>query len=58
LEQEVWDRFAFEPIELPRTAKAIHQLVTKREIQIADQDEEEDFAEAEEGRILTRLQKP
>jgi 5-methylcytosine-specific restriction protein A len=55
LEQEVWDRFASKPIELPRTAKAIHQLVTKREIPIADQDEEEDFAEAEEGRILTRL---
>jgi len=55
LEQEVWDRFAFQPIKLPRTAKAIRQLVTKREIPIADQDEEEDFAEAEEGRILTRL---
>lgn len=51
----MWDRFASEPIELPRTAKAIRQLVTKREIPIADQDEEEDFAEAEEGRILTRL---
>ena len=48
---ECGTRFASEPIELPRTAKAIRQLVTKREIPIADQDEEEDFAEAEEGRI-------
>jgi 5-methylcytosine-specific restriction enzyme A len=55
LEEEVWDHFAFEPIELSQTAKAIRQFVMKREIQIAAQDEDNDFVEAEEGRILTRL---
>ena len=55
LEQDVWDHFAFEPNDLSKTAKAIRQFAEKRQIPIAEQDEDADFAEAEEGRILTRL---
>jgi hypothetical protein len=55
LEQDVWVHFAFEPNDLSKTAKAIRQLAEKRQIPIAEQDEDADFAEAEEGRILTLL---
>lgn len=56
LEEEVWGYFAHDTIELAQTAKAIRQIVTKRKIPITAQDENDDeFVEAEEGRILTRL---
>ena len=56
LEEEVWNYFADDTIELVQTAKAIRQIVTKRKIPITAQDENDDeFVEAEEGRILTRL---
>jgi 5-methylcytosine-specific restriction enzyme A len=56
LEEEVWNCFADDTIELAQTAKAIRQIVTKRQIPITAQDENDDeFVEAEEGRILTRL---
>jgi 5-methylcytosine-specific restriction enzyme A len=55
LEEEVWEYFAFDPIELSKTAQAIRQIVTKRQIQIASQDDDDEVVEAEEGRILTRL---
>src|SRR6476660_7345680 len=48
LEQEVWDRFASEPIELPRTAKAICQLVTKTGNPNCRSRRRGDFAKAEE----------
>jgi 5-methylcytosine-specific restriction enzyme A len=51
----VWDRFAFETYDLSETAKAIRQFAEKRQIPIGEQDEDAEFAEAEEGRILTRL---
>ena len=55
LEQEVWDYFADNPSDLTKTAKTIRNIVKQRQIPIGDQDEDDDFAEAEEGRILTRL---
>jgi len=56
LEEEVWHHFAFEPIKLGQTAKAIRQIVTKGQISTADlADDDDEFTEAEEGRILTRL---
>jgi 5-methylcytosine-specific restriction protein A len=55
MEEEVWDHFAFEPIELAQTAEAIRQIVTKGQIPTVIQEDEDEFAEAEEGRILTRL---
>ena len=51
----MWDYFANEPIELAKTAKAIRQIVTKQQIPIGAQDEDDEFVDAEEGRILTRL---
>jgi 5-methylcytosine-specific restriction enzyme A len=55
LEQEVWDYFAENPNELANTAKTISQIVKQRQIPIPSQDEDDEFVEAEEGRILTRL---
>ncbi len=55
LEQEVWDHFAVDPTELAHTAKAIRRIVTKGQIPTVVQEEEDEIAEAEEGRILTRL---
>jgi 5-methylcytosine-specific restriction protein A len=55
LEKEVWEHFAFDPTELAQTAKAIRQFLVNRQIPSVFQDEEDEFVEAEEGRILTRL---
>jgi 5-methylcytosine-specific restriction protein A len=55
LEQEVWDHFAFESNDLSETARAIRQLARKRQIPIAEQDEDADFAEAEEGEFSRGL---
>jgi len=55
LEEEVWKHFASDPVELSKTAKAIRQIVTKRQIPISTQDDDDEVIEAEEGRILTRL---
>src|SRR4029077_7614397 len=50
LDEEVWNYFADDTIELAQTAKAIRQIVTKRQIPITAQDENDDeFVEAEEG---------
>jgi len=54
LEEEVWDRFGFDHTELAQTAAAIRRIVTRRP-PIAIQDDEGEFTEAAEGRILTRL---
>lgn len=55
LEEEVWKYFAPDPIELSKTANAISQIVTTRQIPIASRDDDDEVVEAEEGRILTRL---
>ena len=55
LEEDVWNDFANDPIKLARAANAIRLVVTKGRIPIASDEEDEEFAEAEEGRILTRL---
>jgi 5-methylcytosine-specific restriction protein A len=55
LEEDVWNDFANDPIKLARAANAIRLVVTKGQIPIASDEEDEEFAEAEEGRILTRL---
>jgi 5-methylcytosine-specific restriction enzyme A len=54
LEEEVWNYFAEDTIELAQTAKAIRQIVTKRQIPIAAQDENDEFVEAEEGAVIQR----
>ena len=55
LEEEVWDHFISDPIELSKTANAIRRIVTKRQIPIVPDDDDDEIVEAEEGRILTRL---
>jgi len=50
----VWEHFAPDPVELSKTAKAIRQIMTKGQIPISTQDDDE-IVEAEEGRILTRI---
>jgi 5-methylcytosine-specific restriction enzyme A len=42
LDEEVWNYFADDTIELAQTAKAIRQIVTKRQIPITVQDENDD----------------
>jgi 5-methylcytosine-specific restriction enzyme A len=55
LEDDVWHDFAADPHRLSETAKAIRLIVNKGEIPEASEEEDEEFAEAEEGRILTRI---
>jgi 5-methylcytosine-specific restriction protein A len=55
LEGDVWQDFAADPHKLKETANAIRLIVTKGQIPEASEEEDEEFAEAEEGRILTRI---
>ncbi|MFY9953934.1 HNH endonuclease [Bradyrhizobium sp.] len=55
LEEDVWRDFAADPHKLSETANAIRLIVNKGEIPEASEEEDEEFAEAEEGRILTRI---
>lgn len=55
LEEDVWHDFAADPRRLSETANAIRLIVNKGEIPEASEEEDEEFAEAEEGRILTRI---
>jgi 5-methylcytosine-specific restriction protein A len=55
LEGEIWNDFADEPDKLSQVSKAIRLAVTTGSIPLASEEEDEEFAEAEEGRILTRL---
>ena len=55
LEEDVWHNFTNDPKKLSETAKAIHLIVEKGAVPKASQEEDEEFAEAEEGRILTRV---
>jgi 5-methylcytosine-specific restriction protein A len=55
LEEDVWHDFAIDPHRLSETANAIRLIVIKGDVPEASEEEDEEFAEAEEGRILTRI---
>lgn len=55
MEEEVWHDFATDPHKLAETASAIRLIVSKGSIPEASEEEDEEFSEAEEGRILTRV---
>jgi 5-methylcytosine-specific restriction protein A len=55
LEGEIWNDFADEPDKLSQASKAIRLAITTGSIPLASEEEDEEFAEAEEGRILTRV---
>ena len=55
LEEDVWEDFASEPSRLAKTATAIRMALTNGQIPEASLEEDEEVAEAEEGRILTRI---
>jgi hypothetical protein len=55
LEEDVWNDFANNPDKLAQAANAIRLVVTNGQIPVASDEEEDGVAEAEEGRILTRL---
>ena len=55
LEETVWGDFADYPKKLAEIADALRLIVTKEQIPEASLEEDEEFAEAEEGRILTRI---
>ena len=55
LEGDVWHDFTADPLRLSETADAIRLIVNKGKIPEASEEEDEEFAEAEEGRILTRI---
>jgi|SRR6516164_3686536 len=55
LEEDVWNDFAGDHVKLARTANAIRLAVMRGQIPAASEEEDEEAAEAEEGRILTRL---
>ena len=55
-EEVVWDLFAEKPKELSKIADVIRKHITTNSMALyADMFEENDFEEAEEGRILTRV---
>jgi 5-methylcytosine-specific restriction protein A len=53
LEEEVWNDFANRPEKLAQAANAIRLVVTQGEVPAALHEEDDELAEAEEGRILT-----
>ena len=55
LELEVWNDFAAKVVELPEVAKSIRLAATDGAVPVASEEEDEEVAEAEEGRILTRI---
>jgi 5-methylcytosine-specific restriction protein A len=55
LEDDVWQDFAADIRKLTETANAIRLIVKKGQIPETSEEEDEEFAEAEEGRILTRV---
>lgn len=55
-ERPVWDRFSTAPEELQEVAAAIRAAVENADMEsLPDTDEDPDFVEAEEGRVLSRL---
>lgn len=55
LELEVWNDFAGKAVELSEVAKSIRLAVINGAVPVASEEEDEEVAEAEEGRILTRI---
>jgi 5-methylcytosine-specific restriction enzyme A len=55
LEEDVWNDFAGNHEKLAQTANAIRLAVMKEQVPIASEEEDDEIAEAVEGRILTRL---
>jgi len=55
LELEVWNDFANDTLELSEVAKSIRLAVNSATIPVASEEEDEEVAEADEGRILTRI---
>ena len=55
LELEVWNGFATDFARLAEVAKSIRLAVSSATIPVASEEEDEEVAEAEEGRILTRI---
>jgi 5-methylcytosine-specific restriction enzyme A len=55
LEEEVWNDFANNPERLAQAANTIRLVVTNGQIPVAADEDDDEVAEAEEGRILTRL---
>ena len=55
MEEDVWNDFANDPRRLSETANSIRLVVRKGQIPQASLEEDNEFAEAEEGRILTRI---
>jgi 5-methylcytosine-specific restriction enzyme A len=55
LELEVWNRFTDNVADLVKVANSIRLAVVKGTVPLASEEEDSEFAEAEEGRILTRM---
>jgi 5-methylcytosine-specific restriction protein A len=55
LEEDIWNDFANAPRTLAETASAIRLIVKNGRIPRSSLDEEDELADAEEGRILTRV---
>jgi 5-methylcytosine-specific restriction protein A len=55
LEGEVWNDFANYPDKLAQAANAIRLVVCSGQLPVASDEEGDELAEAEEGRILTRI---
>jgi 5-methylcytosine-specific restriction enzyme A len=55
LELEVWNDFAGKAVKLSEVANSIRVALAKGTVPVASEEEDEEVAEAEEGRILTRI---
>jgi 5-methylcytosine-specific restriction protein A len=55
LEEEVWNNFASDPSKLAKVANAIRAALTSEQIPEAAPDDDNEVAEAEEGKVLTRV---
>jgi 5-methylcytosine-specific restriction protein A len=55
LEEDVWNDFTDDPDKLSGTANAIRLVVSKGAVPEASPEGDEEYAEAKEGRILTRI---
>jgi 5-methylcytosine-specific restriction protein A len=55
LEEEVWNNFASDPGKLAKVANAIRVALTNEQIPEVAPDDDNEVAEAEEGKVLTRV---
>jgi 5-methylcytosine-specific restriction enzyme A len=55
LELEVWNDFAGKAVELSEVVKSIRLALSEGTVPVASEEEDEEVAEADEGRILTRI---